>query len=104
MDSGQVFGSVRGSASSPDTSPVGLVVKSAPSLRPALYDELRQFRLACGDAHMKTILAVGDLDSLTTVYKASLVAMMAGGSHDPPFSGRFRRGTGALRRFCHNLT
>uniref|UniRef100_H3CP47 Deoxyribose-phosphate aldolase n=1 Tax=Tetraodon nigroviridis TaxID=99883 RepID=H3CP47_TETNG len=44
----------------------------------ALYDELRQFRLACADAHMKTILAVGDLDNFTTVYKASLVAMMAG--------------------------
>lgn len=44
----------------------------------ALYDELRRFRSACTDAHMKTILAVGDLDNFTTVYKASLVAMMAG--------------------------
>lgn len=51
-------------------------------LCPALYDELRQFRSACADAHMKSILAVGDLDSFTTVYKASLVAMMAGRSHD----------------------
>lgn len=49
---------------------------------PALYQELRQFRSACADAHMKTILAVGDLDSFTTVYKASLVSMMAGQSHD----------------------
>lgn len=47
----------------------------------ALYQELRQFREACGSsAHMKTILAVGDLQTFTTVYKASLVAMMAGGS------------------------
>lgn len=47
----------------------------------ALYQELRQFRQACGSsAHMKTILAVGDLQTFTTVYKASLVAMMAGGS------------------------
>lgn len=45
----------------------------------ALYDELRLFRQACGDAaHMKTILAVGELATLKQVYQASLVAMMAG--------------------------
>ncbi len=45
----------------------------------ALYDELKQFRAACDDlAHMKTILATGDLGSLKQVYQASLVAMMAG--------------------------
>src|SRR3990172_5126063 len=45
----------------------------------SLYDELRQFRGACGDAaHMKTILATGDLGTLKQVYQASLVAMMAG--------------------------
>ncbi len=45
----------------------------------ALYDEIRQFRQACGDAaHMKTILATGDLGTLKQVYQASLVAMMAG--------------------------
>jgi deoxyribose-phosphate aldolase len=45
----------------------------------ALYDELKQFRATCGDsAHMKTILATGDLGSLKQVYQASLVAMMAG--------------------------
>ncbi|CAM9550669.1 unnamed protein product [Lampetra planeri] len=44
----------------------------------ALYEEIRACRKACGEAHMKTILAVGDLGSLTNVYKASLVAMMAG--------------------------
>lgn len=44
----------------------------------ALYDEIRQFRSACGDAHMKTILAIGELGTFTNVYKASLVAMMAG--------------------------
>lgn len=43
-----------------------------------LYNEIQQFREACGDAHMKTILAVGDLGTFTNVYKASLVAMMAG--------------------------
>lgn len=44
----------------------------------SLYDELRQFRETCGDAHMKTILATGDLGTLKQIYQASLVAMMAG--------------------------
>uniref|UniRef100_A0A8C5BSF5 deoxyribose-phosphate aldolase n=1 Tax=Gadus morhua TaxID=8049 RepID=A0A8C5BSF5_GADMO len=44
----------------------------------AMYDEIRQFREACGDAHMKTILAIGELGTYTNVYKASLVSMMAG--------------------------
>jgi deoxyribose-phosphate aldolase len=45
---------------------------------PALYDEVRAFRDACGEAHMKTILATGELGTLRNVYKASMVAMMAG--------------------------
>jgi deoxyribose-phosphate aldolase len=45
----------------------------------ALYDEIKQFREACGNAaHMKTIIATGDLGTLKQVYQASLVAMMAG--------------------------
>ncbi len=44
----------------------------------AMYDEISQMREACGDAHMKTILATGDLKTLSNVYKASMVAMMAG--------------------------
>ena len=44
----------------------------------SLYDELVQFRKTCGEAHMKTILATGDLGTLKQVYQASLVAMMAG--------------------------
>ncbi|RVE56839.1 hypothetical protein OJAV_G00225200 [Oryzias javanicus] len=44
----------------------------------AMFNEIRQFREACGDAHMKTILAVGELETLSNVYKASMVAMMAG--------------------------
>jgi len=44
----------------------------------ALYDEVRRFREACGDAHMKTILATGELATLTNVARASMVAMMAG--------------------------
>jgi deoxyribose-phosphate aldolase len=45
----------------------------------ALYDEVRQFRETCGSsAHMKTILAVGDLGTYKQVYQASIVSMMAG--------------------------
>ena len=44
----------------------------------ALYDEVRAFREACGEAHLKTILGVGELATLTNVARASQVAMMAG--------------------------
>ncbi|HVT39191.1 MAG TPA: deoxyribose-phosphate aldolase [Gemmatimonadaceae bacterium] len=44
----------------------------------ALYDEVRAFRDACGDAHMKAILGTGELATLTNVARASMVAMMAG--------------------------
>lgn len=43
-----------------------------------LYDEVRAMREACGDAHMKTILATGELGTLRNVAKASMVCMMAG--------------------------
>ncbi|MEJ2305574.1 MAG: hypothetical protein P8Y14_28980, partial [Anaerolineales bacterium] len=39
----------------------------------ALYDEVKQFRETCGEAaHMKSILATGDLGTLKQVYQASL--------------------------------
>ncbi|MGH7443344.1 MAG: deoxyribose-phosphate aldolase [Longimicrobiales bacterium] len=44
----------------------------------ALYDEVRAFREACGGAHLKTILATGDLATLRNVARASMVCMMAG--------------------------
>jgi deoxyribose-phosphate aldolase len=44
----------------------------------ALYDEVRMFRDACGDVHMKAILATGELATLGNVARASMVAMMAG--------------------------
>lgn len=44
----------------------------------ALYEEIAQMREACGPAHMKAILATGELKTLTNVYRASMVAMMAG--------------------------
>ena len=44
----------------------------------ALYDEVAAFREACGDAHLKAILATGELATLRNVARASMVAMMAG--------------------------
>ena len=44
----------------------------------ALYDEMHAFRAACGEAHVKAILATGELGSLRNVARASLVCMMAG--------------------------
>jgi deoxyribose-phosphate aldolase len=39
---------------------------------------MAEMRAACGDAHVKAILATGELGTLRNVAKASLVCMMAG--------------------------
>ena len=44
----------------------------------ALYDEVKAFRIACGEAHLKAILATGELATLNNVARASVVAMQAG--------------------------
>jgi len=44
----------------------------------ALYNEIKAFREACGEAHLKTILGTGELVTLRNVAKASMIAMMAG--------------------------
>jgi deoxyribose-phosphate aldolase len=44
----------------------------------ALYDEVKSYRQACGDAHLKAILATGELQTLENVARASWVCMMAG--------------------------
>ncbi|XP_022241538.1 deoxyribose-phosphate aldolase-like isoform X2 [Limulus polyphemus] len=43
-----------------------------------IYREVQMMKEACGSAHMKTILATGELGTMTNVYKASIVCMMAG--------------------------
>ncbi len=44
-----------------------------------LYEEVKAMKAVCGpDIHMKSILAIGELGSMSNVYKASLVCMMAG--------------------------
>ena len=60
---------------------IDIVISRAHVLRgnwQALYDEVHDFREACGPAHMKTILATGELATLRNVAKASWVCMMAG--------------------------
>jgi deoxyribose-phosphate aldolase len=44
----------------------------------ALYNEVCEMRSACGESHMKTILATGELGPLWNIAKASKVCMMAG--------------------------
>jgi len=44
----------------------------------ALYDEMRAFREACGNAHVKAILATGELGTLQNVARASRICMLAG--------------------------
>ncbi|MCA9836462.1 MAG: deoxyribose-phosphate aldolase [Trueperaceae bacterium] len=43
-----------------------------------LYDEVKAMRERCGEAHLKTILATGELGHFRNVYKASMVCMQAG--------------------------
>ena len=44
----------------------------------ALYNETRLMREACGEAHLKTILATGELRNYKDIYMASYICMMAG--------------------------
>lgn len=44
----------------------------------AIYDEVRAMRAACGPAHMKAILATGELGTMRNVARASMACMMAG--------------------------
>jgi deoxyribose-phosphate aldolase len=45
---------------------------------PALFEEIKAYRKACGKTHMKTIISTGELATLNNVGKASMVCMMAG--------------------------
>tara|TARA_R110002051_G_scaffold126055_2_gene199560 strand:+ start:161224 stop:161958 length:735 start_codon:yes stop_codon:yes gene_type:complete len=55
-----------------------------------LYDQVRAFRKACGNAHIKTILGTGELATQTNVAKASLVCMMAGADFIKTSTGKER--------------
>ena len=62
-------------------SEIDIVISRAHVLRGnyvALYEEVRAFREVVGDAHMKTIIATGELGTLRNVRAASLICLMAG--------------------------
>ena len=45
----------------------------------AIYEDVQAYRRVCGDgAHLKTIIETGELATLSNVYRASAVCMMAG--------------------------
>ena len=68
----------------------------------ALYDEVRAFREACGDAHIKVILGTGELSTLRNVARASMVAMMAGADFIKTSTGKESINAGAARRSRHD--
>lgn len=53
-----------------------------------LLNQLSKMKEACGNKLMKTILSVGDLPSLTHVYKTSMVAMAAGSNFIKTSTGK----------------
>jgi len=44
-----------------------------------VFDEIAAIREACGDAHLKVILETGELQSATSIRRASEIALQAGG-------------------------
>jgi deoxyribose-phosphate aldolase len=76
----------------------------------ALYDEVKAFRKACGAAHMKSILATGELGTLRNVARASWVCMMAGADFIKTSTGKEPVNATlpvslvmvrAIREYCH---
>jgi deoxyribose-phosphate aldolase len=68
----------------------------------ALYDEVKAFRAACGDAHMKAIIATGELATLNNVARASVVAMQAGADFIKTSTGK--EGVNATLAFALVMT
>ena len=66
----------------------------------ALYDEVKAFREACGDAHLKAILATGELATLTNVARASWVAMQAGADFIKTSTGKEGKTTCKCTKFA----
>ncbi|NDJ51846.1 MAG: deoxyribose-phosphate aldolase [Chloroflexi bacterium] len=54
----------------------------------ALYDEVKAFRSACGEAHLKVILETGELATMQNIYRASMISMMAGGDFIKTSTGK----------------
>lgn len=60
---------------------IDIVISRAAALEgnwETVYSEVSQLKTACGNSHMKTILASGELKSLSNIYKASWASILAG--------------------------
>ena len=57
-----------------------------------VYDEIVQVKEACGDAHLKVILEVGELGTYDNVRRASLLAMAAGADFIKTSTGKLPQG------------
>src|SRR5581483_11153731 len=55
---------------------------------PELYDEIAEFKQACGKAHMKALLGTGDLLTLRNVERASFEALTAGAAFIKTSTGK----------------
>jgi len=54
----------------------------------AVFDEIRQVKEACGDAHLKVILETGELATYDNVRRASWLALLAGGDFIKTSTGK----------------
>uniref|UniRef100_A0A1I7TSZ2 deoxyribose-phosphate aldolase n=1 Tax=Caenorhabditis tropicalis TaxID=1561998 RepID=A0A1I7TSZ2_9PELO len=60
---------------------IDIVISRASALEEdwkTVHDEVQACKNACGSAHLKTILATGELKTLSNVYKASWASILAG--------------------------
>jgi deoxyribose-phosphate aldolase len=55
-----------------------------------VFDEVREAKRACGEAHLKVILETGELGSLDRVRRASLIAMAAGADTIKTSTGKIK--------------
>ncbi|PRY43756.1 deoxyribose-phosphate aldolase [Umezawaea tangerina] len=54
----------------------------------AVFDEIKQVKEACGDAHLKVILETGELATYDNVRRASWLALLAGGDFIKTSTGK----------------
>ena len=56
-----------------------------------VYDEIVRVKEACGEAHLKVILEIGELGTYDNVRRASLLAMAAGADFIKTSTGKLAR-------------
>ncbi|KJH40728.1 deoxyribose-phosphate aldolase [Dictyocaulus viviparus] len=70
---------------------IDIVISRAAALEDdweTVYNEVSALKTACGSAHLKTILATGDLKTLSNVYKASWASILAGSNFIKTSTGK----------------